>query len=229
MIPLRDTIKSEHFPIVNWLIIILNVLVFLFMLSLDPRQTEWFVQKFALVPAQTHLFSNSSYRFFTTMFIHGSWWHIIGNMWILYIFGDNVEDRMGSFRYLLFYLLTGLLAGFTHYILYSNSAVPVVGASGAISGVMAAYMFMFPGSMILSLVPIFILPLFMPIPALIYIGIWFIIQLFSGTFTLFAGQSASGIAFWAHIGGFLAGWVLYKYFLRKKFRKKQVSRQGIRR
>ncbi len=225
MIPLRDTIKSDSFPLVNWILIILNAVVFFFEISLDHGQAELFIQKYGLIPAETNLTGNNSYRFFTNMFLHGGWWHFIGNMWILYIFGDNVEDKMGRFRYLIFYLLTGLLAGLTHFILYRNSPVPAIGASGAISGVMAAYMFMFPGSMILSFVPIFIIPLLIPIPALIYIGIWFIGQLFSGTYSLLLSSTATGIAFWAHIGGFIAGIILYRIFVRKKKNKKYYSRK----
>ncbi len=150
--------------------------------------------------------------FFTNMFLHGGWGHLISNMWILFIFGDNVEDRMGKVRYFLFYILCGLIAGFTHFILHRNSAVPAIGASGAISGVMAAYMVMFPKSTIVSLVPIIIIPLFIPIPALIYIGIWFLMQLLSGTTSLMLSNSATGIAFWAHIGGFIGGLFLYRFF-----------------
>ena len=146
------------------------------------------------------------------MFLHGGWGHIISNMWILFIFGDNVEDRMGKIRYFVFYILCGLIAGFTHFVLHRHSGVPAIGASGAISGVMAAYMFMFPKSNILSLVPIIIVPLFIPIPAIIYIGIWFVGQLLSGASSLMLSSNATGIAFWAHIGGFLGGLFLYRLF-----------------
>lgn len=223
MIPLRDTIKSEHFPIVNWIIIIANVLVFLFELSLGHDQAEMFIQKFGLVPAGTTLTGDHTYRFFTTMFLHGGWLHLISNMWILYIFGDNVEDKMGSIRYLIFYILVGFLAGSTHFILYHNSPIPAIGASGAISGVMAAYMFLFPKSMILSLVPLFFIPLLLPIPAIIYIGLWFIGQLLSGTYTRLLSGSATGIAFWAHIGGFIAGWILYRFFVKERKIRKLLS------
>jgi membrane associated rhomboid family serine protease len=146
------------------------------------------------------------------MFLHGGWGHLIANMWILFIFGDNVEDRMGKVRYFLFYLLCGLIASLSHFVLYRNSVVPAIGASGAISGVMAAYMMMFPKSTIVSFIPIFIIPLFLPIPAIIYIGFWFLGQLLSGTTSLMLSNSATGIAFWAHIGGFVAGLWLYRYF-----------------
>jgi membrane associated rhomboid family serine protease len=152
--------------------------------------------------------------FFSNMFLHGGWGHIISNMWVLYIFGDNVEDRLGKLRYFFFYIFCGFAASMTHFILYRNSAVPAIGASGAISGVMAAYMLMFPRSTIISLVPIIIIPLFIPIPALIYIGLWFILQLFSGTTSLMSG-AATEIAFWAHIGGFLGGLWLCRILVRR--------------
>jgi len=150
--------------------------------------------------------------FLTNMFLHGGWGHLISNMWILFIFGDNVEDRMGKVRYFIFYMLCGIIASFTHFILHRNSLVPAIGASGAISGVMAAYMIMFPKSTIVSFVPIFIIPLFLPIPAIIYIGIWFLGQLLSGTTSLMLSDSATGIAFWAHIGGFIGGLLAYRFF-----------------
>ncbi len=224
MIPIRDTIKSENFPIVNWMLIILNTLVFFYELGLSHEHAEMFIGKYGLIPSETSLFNDSRYRFLSNMFLHGGWGHFIGNMWILYIFGDNVEDKIGSIRYLGFYLLSGFFAGFAHYILHINSGIPAIGASGAISGVMAAYMFLFPRSLILSFVPIFFLPMLMPIPALIYIGFWFVGQLFSGTFSLMLSNSATGIAFWAHIGGFIAGWSLYKHFIKnsKKLKKEYM-------
>ncbi len=225
MIPLRDTQPSERFPIVNWVIIIVNAIVFIFELTLTDAEAEMFFYKFGLIPSKTNLTSGNQYTFFTNMFLHGGWVHFIGNMWILYIFGDNVEDRMGRIRYLFFYIITGLIASFTHYMLYRSSSAPAIGASGAISGVMAAYMFLFPRSKILSFVPVFFLPLLIPIPAFIFVAIWFIGQLFSGTYHLLFSPTATGIAFWAHIGGFLGGLILYKFFLlpkrkRKKFRYK---------
>ncbi len=188
---------------------------------LDSRQAELMIAKYGLIPDSIRLSSVSNLHdlrviifrpFFTNMFLHGGWLHLISNMWILFIFGDNVEDRMGKVRYFLFYLVCGLIASLTHFILHRNSPVPAIGASGAISGIMAAYMFMFPKSTIVSLVPIIIIPLFLPIPAIIYIGLWFIGQLWSGTTSLMLSDNATGIAFWAHIGGFIGGLLLYRFF-----------------
>jgi membrane associated rhomboid family serine protease len=222
MIPLRDTIPSRSFPIVNLLLIMTNIAVFLFeVFYLGSRQAEMMIFNYGLVPDNVRLTDVGSlfelrttvFRpFFTNMFLHGGWGHLISNMWILFIFGDNVEDRMGKGKYFLFYIICGILASLTHFLLYRNSPIPAIGASGAISGVMAAYMFMFPKSTILSFVPIIIIPLFLPIPAIIYIGLWFAGQLLSGTSSLMLSNNATGIAFWAHIGGFLGGVLLYKYF-----------------
>lgn len=219
MFPLRDTAKSEKFPFVNWLLILLNAFVFVVELRLGRNETEGFFLKYGLVPASTDLTGTNTLSFVTNMFLHGGWGHFLSNMWMLHIFGDNVEDKMGHFRYLIFYLLCGIIASLTHYTLYIDSTVPALGASGAISGVMAAYMFMFPGSLILSFVPLFFLPLFIPIPAVIYIGLWFVGQFLSGTLHLMGNESAAGIAFWAHIGGFLGGLITYKIFTRKRRKK----------
>lgn len=229
MIPIKDTIPSKQFPIVNWIIILLNLGVFIFELTLNSSQLTAFFYHYGLVPSRVvseivqnkaGLDINIFTPFFTNMFIHGGFLHILGNMWVLYIFGDNVEDRMGSIRYLFFYLISGILASLTHFVLNAGSTVPAIGASGAIAGVMAAYMFLFPNSKVITLIPLFfILPLFIPIPAFIFIGLWFILQLFSGAVHLVAHDAATGIAFWAHVGGFLAGMFLYRYFLRKKVKR----------
>jgi len=222
VIPLRDNIPSKSFPVVNWFLIIVNLGIFLFeVFFLNQQQAEAMIYQYGLVPDQVRLGGLTSLDeiritvlrpFFTNMFLHGGWGHIISNMWILFIFGDNVEDRMGKIKYFMFYILCGLIASFTHFILHRHSGVPAIGASGAISGVMAAYMFMFPKSNILSFIPIIIIPFFLPIPAIIYIGLWFAGQLISGASSLMLSSSATGIAFWAHIGGFLGGLLTYRFF-----------------
>lgn len=229
MFPVRDNIPSKSFPVINWLIIVVNTLIFLLELMLPNEVLEQFFYLFGLVPARfSHpgwadlngLHADNYWPFVTNMFLHNGWSHFIGNMWTLFIFGDNVEDRLGHFRYLAFYLLCGLGASLTHFYVYSYSTVPALGASGAISGVMAAYMVLFPRAKILMFFPLIIIPLFFEISAFIYLAFWFFIQLFNGTFGLLSANEATGIAFWAHIGGFVSGLFLYRYFYkRKKYRR----------
>jgi membrane associated rhomboid family serine protease len=144
---------------------------------------------------------------FASMFLHGGWMHLFGNMWFLYLFGDNVEDAMGHFRFLLFYLLSGLAATFAHVAVNPLSPIPIVGASGAISGVVGAYFVMFPTARVLTLVPVFFFVDIVVLPALVFIGLWFLFQFWSGVLSL-AVQHMGGVAWWAHIGGFIAGIVL---------------------
>ncbi|GIV31205.1 MAG: rhomboid family intramembrane serine protease [Saprospiraceae bacterium] len=218
MFPIQDTIPSRSFPLMNWALIGLNVFVFFIQASLPPDEIEYFIRQWGLVPADfSGVYGRPEsifdyYPFLTNMFLHGGIGHLIGNMWTLYIFGDNVEDRMGKFRYLVFYVLCGVIASYTHYVLNIESVIPAVGASGAISGVMGAYMLMFPHSRIIFVFPFFFLPYFFEISAFVYLALWFLGQLLSGTTMLFAGQDGPGIAFWAHIGGFVAGMGLFKFF-----------------
>jgi membrane associated rhomboid family serine protease len=229
MFPLYDTIPSSRFPIVNYILIFLNIVIFLYQSQLNESELQWFVYHFGLVPArftnhdfelETGLLSNNYSPFFTNMFLHGSWAHLIGNMWTLYIFGDNVEDKMGHFRYLMFYILTGILASVSHFMINPNSTMPAVGASGAISGIMGAYFLLFPHSKIVTMVILFIFVDFIPIPAFVFLLFWFLGQLFSGVISEFVKTfmreyEVGGIAFWAHIGGFLAGILFYKFFIQK--------------
>jgi len=225
MFPIADTIPSSRVPIVNYLLIFINVLIFSFEMMIPPHALEQFFYHFGLVPArysnpmfayEASLSDNDYLPFFTNMFLHSGWAHLIGNMWTLYIFGDNVEDRMGHFRYLVFYILCGLAASLTHFYTNSNSTIPAVGASGAISGIMGAYMFLFPKSRIIFLYFFFFFFDFIQIPAVIYLFFWFVGQLISGTVSLFVlPQNVGGIAFWAHIGGFAAGMLLYQFFIQK--------------
>ncbi len=216
MIPLRDTIRSRTFPLVNWSLIVLNVLVF-FVEASTPHVNA-LVKTWGLVPARALLHPNL-YNFltlFTSMFLHGGWSHLISNMLALYIFGDNVEDRMGSGRYLVFYLACGLGAALTHVVFNPTSTMPTVGASGAISGVLAAYVVLFPTASVITLIPIFFWPWFVEIPALLYIGGWFVSQLFNGVLSVVSGaQAFGGVAWWAHVGGFAAGLVLLPVFKRR--------------
>jgi membrane associated rhomboid family serine protease len=216
MIPIRDTLSSKNYPVVNSAIIGLNVLVYLIQMA-QGGQADRFVYIYGLVPARYSLphiasyFSvqNQLFSLISFMFLHGSFWHLIGNMWSLYIFGDNIEDRLGSLRYLLFYLLCGLTSGLSHLLLNLNSNVPTIGASGAIAGVMGAYFLLFPKSRILTLIPVLFIPFFIEIPAYFFLGIWFLLQFLSAAG---ADGSAGGIAWWAHIGGFISGMILLKVF-----------------
>jgi membrane associated rhomboid family serine protease len=214
MIPLRDTIRSETYPIVNSLIIAVNILVFFVELSQQQRLNE-FIYVYGLVPARYSVPQVSAYfttgqqffSFLTFMFLHGGFLHLLGNMWSLYIFGDNVEDRLGHFRYLVFYLLCGLASGISHLVINWHSEIPTIGASGAIAGVMGAYFVLYPRAKVLTLVPIFFFFHFVELPAFLFLGIWFLFQFISA-----AASSAqvAGIAWWAHIGGFVFGIIFLK-------------------
>lgn len=216
MFPLRDTIRSRTFPLVTYSLIALNVFVFLLEASLPPRGFERFLTVFGLVPARLAGGHPLAWvTVLTSMFLHGSWFHLISNMWTLFIFGDNVEDRMGHLRYLAFYLLSGVAAALTHAFFFPDSRLPTVGASGAIAGVLGAYFVLFPNSRVITFVPWFFLPWFVEIPAVIYLGFWFISQVSSGLLSLGQLSAFSGIAWWAHIGGFVFGMLLVRAFARR--------------
>lgn len=226
MIPIRDTQISTRFPIVTYCLIALNSIVFLFqiLIGLDNQNFFYF---YGLVPAKytvsdmSRHFSVANHLFsiFTYMFLHGGFIHFLGNMWSLYIFGDNVEEYFGSLRFLAFYVIFGLVSGLLHFIVNPLSMVPTIGASGAIAGVMGAYFLLFPRSRILTVIPIIIIPFFIEIPAFIFLGVWFLIQ-----FVNAAGSGAgAGIAWWAHIGGFVAG--LAMVYMNKKVPKTGASQK----
>ncbi len=221
MFPIRDTIQSRRFPFVNYLIIGLNIAAFVFEASMGPRDLNRLIRVFGVVPVRLigDLGPGQMLTVFTSMFLHGGWLHLISNMWTLYIFGDNVEDRMGHFRYLAFYLISGIVAAAAHILTGPDSRVPVVGASGAISGVLAAYLILFPNSRVITFLPFFFLPWFVEIPAVFYLGFWFVSQLFNGMFALSVAESVSmygGVAYWAHVGGFVAGLLLVKVFEQRR-------------
>ena len=206
MIPLRDIIPSRTTPVVTIALITINVLVFLYELSLG-RAVDAFTLYWGLVPA-----AFSWVTVLTSMFLHGGLMHVAGNMLYLWIFGDNVEDRMGHGRYLVFYLLCGIAAALAQTITVPDSVVPMVGASGAIAGVMGAYFVLYPHSRVLMWVPIFFL---FEVPAVFFLGFWFLTQLLSGvTSGLAASGQVGGVAFWAHVAGFAAGALLVKVFAR---------------
>jgi len=202
MIPLRDIIPSRTTPVVTISIIALNVLVFVYELSLG-RAVDVFTLYYGLVPA-----AFSWVNVFTSMFLHGGFMHVAGNMLYLWIFGDNVEDRMGHGRFLVFYLLCGVAAALAQTVTAPESAIPMVGASGAIAGVMGAYFVLYPRSRIVALIPIFFFFQVVEVPAIFFLGIWFLMQFVSGVGSIVSvGQNTAtgGIAFWAHVAGFVAG------------------------
>src|SRR6516164_5858241 len=204
MFPLRDTQPSYSKPIVTVALIVINILVFLYEFSLDPYSQNAFIGTFGLVPDQFHLAN-----VLTSMFLHGGWMHVLGNMWFLWIFGDNIEDILGHGKYLIFYLLSGIAAALTQTLLNPSSRVPMVGASGAIAGVMGAYMVKFPQSRIRTLAFILFFITTFDVPAWVMLVYWFAIQLFSGVGSVgYSSASQGGTAFFAHVGGFLAGILL---------------------
>jgi membrane associated rhomboid family serine protease len=202
LIPLRDIIPSRTTPVVTISLIALNILVFVYELSLG-RAVDAFTLYWGLVPA-----AFSWVTVFTSMFLHGGLLHVAGNMLYLWIFGDNVEDRMGHGRFLVFYLLCGVAAALAQTITAPDSVVPMVGASGAIAGVMGAYFVLYPKSRIVTLIPLFFFFQVIEVPAILFLGIWFLMQFLSGVgsiVTTAGGGPAGGVAFWAHVAGFVAG------------------------
>ncbi|MBI1850925.1 MAG: rhomboid family intramembrane serine protease [Planctomycetes bacterium] len=239
MFPIKDDVPSRRFPVVTVSLIAANVAVFLWQLGMSPLAETAFVHRFGVVPAAVMQllgrgadtlpvqfefgprafsidlpvdFYHVARSFFACLFIHGGIAHLIGNMWVFWIFGDNVEDRMGHVRFLAFYLLSGLGASVVHVATNANSTIPTIGASGAIAGVLGAYLVSYPRARIMTLVPIFFFASFVEIPSFVFLGLWFLIQLLSS-----AGSDvgAGGVAWWAHVGGFLLGIVLLPVFRRR--------------
>jgi membrane associated rhomboid family serine protease len=223
MFPIKDDQPRYSTPYVNGFLIGINILVYLLQflqLLQDPRGADAFMRQYAEIPAHLAAYLGGSHRytlpevvlpFFTSMFLHGGWMHVLGNMWFLYIFGDNVEDYLGHFKYLIFYLLSGLIAMGTQVAIYPHSNVPTVGASGAIAGVLGAYFLLYPRARVLTWFFVFVLY----IPAWIVLGEWFVLQFWQGAATLSmaqAGKDVGGVAVWAHVGGFVAGMVMIKLF-----------------
>jgi membrane associated rhomboid family serine protease len=218
MIPIRDEQPRFSTPYLNNFLIGLNLLIFLFESVLDPASLKIMLFQFGVIPSHVTalLAGRGGYApasvllpFFTSMFLHGSWMHVIGNMWFLWIFGDNIEDQLGHFTYLIFYLLSGVVAAMTQVALDPGLRVPTVGASGAIAGVLGAYFVLYPKARVLTwFPPIF----FFHLPAWIMLGYWFVLQFLSGAASsiAYSSQTSGGIAFWAHVGGFVAGVILIK-------------------
>lgn len=221
MFPLTDTIRSRSVPVVTWSLIALNTLVFFYEITLPPFALQQFFETWGFVPRRllTGDWFQAGITLLTSMFLHGGWFHLISNMWTLYIFGDNVEDRMGPGRYLAFYLLSGVTAALIQALTDPASPVPLVGASGAISGVLGAYFLFYPTAGVLTWVPLFFFyGYYVEIPAVVYLGLWFISQFYSGLFALALprGAAAGGVAWWAHIGGFVFGLLTARLFAPKE-------------
>jgi membrane associated rhomboid family serine protease len=223
MIPLKDMTPRRSFPVMTLILIAVSVAVFIHQITLPGPAGDLFVKTYGLVPARISLalagrhytLQQALLPLFTCMFLHGGFLHIIGNMWFLWIFGANVEDRMGPLSYLLFYLICGIGSGISEVAFSWGSHIPSIGASGAISGVLGAYIVLFPKSRILTLVPLLIIWFLWKIPAVVFIGLWFLAQFVSGVATLHSVENG-GIAWWAHVGGFLLGMLLVRAFAAPK-------------
>jgi len=237
MFPIQDSVPSRSVPVVTRALILINVVVFFFELSLSRESIIQLFYLFGVVPARftdpewaaSIGFPIGSYwSLLTHQFLHGGWLHIVANMWTLWIFGDNVEDRIGPLRFIIFYLVCGVLAALTQVLVTPNATIPSVGASGAIAGVLGAYLLFFPTARLIVLIPILFFPFFFELPAVIFLVLWFFIQLFSGTAMLASPQQVGGIAFWAHIGGFIAGMLLCRFFVRRPVRRRlQPDEYGL--
>jgi membrane associated rhomboid family serine protease len=223
MIPLRDDIPSSKFPAATLSIIAINVVVFLYELRLGPH-LEDLLASFAVIPAVYtdpevgHFYTASQklFAFFSSMFLHGGWLHLLGNMWTLWIFGDNVEDRLGRTRYVALYLAGGIAAALMHIFTNVNSPVPTIGASGAIAAVMGAYFRFYPSARVETFIPPFFFGTFV-LPAVVFLGGWFLLQFFNGAMSLGArGHGFSGVAWWAHVGGFGFGFLICLFARRER-------------
>ena len=224
MLPFRDNVPRRSTPLVTWLLILANTLVFWLELRMPSEELASMFGEFGIVPRlaldrEDGLLGfqlSAWWPFVTSLFLHAGLLHLFGNMWTLWIFGDNVEDRMGSGRFLFFYLFCGLVAGFSHTLTNPSSVTPAIGASGAIAGVLGAYFLLFPRARLTVMVPIVIYPLFFEIPAFFYLLWWFLAQVLSGTTSLGVEEHSGGVAWWAHIGGFVAGALTFPFFLKPR-------------
>jgi len=221
MFPLGTSVFTRHPAVMTWWIIAANLIVFLAELHLSPQQLQQVTYLFGVVPARfTHpawaagvgLPVDDYWPYFTSMFLHGGWMHIIGNMWTFWVFGRALEDRMGPIRFLVFYLVCGVASGIVHTLVNHDSTIPAIGASGAIAGVMGAFLLLHPKARVIVMIPIFFFPFIFEFLAVFYLAYWFLLQLASGTLALGGHGAAANIAFWAHVGGFLSGAILFFLF-----------------
>lgn len=224
MIPVRDTIPCLHRPYITWALIVINMTVFVGLLLIDDEQHALFLYRYGMVAARYSypdwgmrigLEPDGFLSFVSSMFLHGGWVHLIMNMVFLWIFADNIEDIMGKCRFIVFYLLCGLLAVALQFYFNPASTLPMVGASGAIAGVMGAYFMIYPYARIVLWFPLLLLPIFFEVPAIAFLGAWVIFQLYEATTTIISSTDTfSNVAWWAHMGGFIAGVLLYPYFIK---------------
>ena len=222
MFPIRDQHPSHKFPLVTILLIAINCVVFF--LELTAPDPEVFINQFALTPAAINFLNPTTLvSFLTSMFLHGGWLHILSNMWFLWIFGDNVEATLGSLGFLFFYLFTGLAASLLQYFIDPTSAIPVLGASGAIAGVLGSYLVLFPRAQIETLITLGYYVSRINVSAQVMLIYWFITQLFSGVGSITVGVGEGGVAFFAHIGGFAAGWLLTQLFIKPRQTWQQIA------
>lgn len=224
MFPLKDDNPTRTTPVVMIALIVVNVLVFFYQLSLPPASAERFVYQFGSIPAVITGLGRLSAELtavappvslLTSMFLHGGWMHLIGNMWFLWVFGNNIEEAMGHFRFILFYLLCGIAAGAGHVLMHPDSVIPAIGASGAISGVLGAYIMIYPRARVWTLIFLFVFIRILYLPAGVILGYWFVLQLLGGTTT---SSGTGGVAFWSHIAGFVAGMALVGVFKKRSVR-----------
>jgi membrane associated rhomboid family serine protease len=213
MFPLRTSVPVRYPPYVTWTMIGINCVMFFIELGMSEPELEMFLLTYALIPARYFgpggANSLAEYLpFITNMFLHAGWLHLILNMWMLWLFGPAIEDRLGHWRYLAFYLLTGIAASVTHAFLYPDSIMPALGASGAIAGVLGCFMRLFAFARLIVMVPILFFPFFFEVPAWVFAGLWFLLQVVQGTADLMAPTITGGVAWWAHIGGFVTGFAL---------------------
>jgi membrane associated rhomboid family serine protease len=229
MFPIHNTVPSRYPPVATWALIAINCAVFLIQVSSSPAELAEILYRYALIPARYAdplpyggpLGADDFVPFVTMMFLHGGWLHLILNMWTLWLFAPTIEDRFGHGRFLAFYLSCGIAAAVAHTVFNPTSTVPALGASGAIAGVLGAYFRLFPSSRVIVVVPIVFIPLFFEVPAFVFIGFWFLVQLLQGTVELLAPATAGGVAWWAHVGGFVVGLVLAPW-LRQSARRYRV-------
>ena len=225
MFPLRDDNPTTITPVVTWVLIAISSIVFFYQFSLGPEESQIFAYQFGAVPdvvaGTERLPANIALippilSLFTSMFLHGGWMHLVGNMWFLWIFGNNIEEAMGHLRYLAFYLICGLLASIAQILSYPESSIPTIGASGAIAGVMGAYLMLYPRARVWTLIFLVFFIRLIYLPASVVLGFWILIQFINGSMT--AGHGAGGVAFWAHIGGFVSGVLLVGLFKKRNVR-----------